>query len=618
LRHLHELLTPGGNLVFMDVASPQLWTEAVFGLTSGWWRFTDRDLRPLHPLLGRSRWETLLREAGFNETASLPGLLSPEGEGQMCLLARKPWCDDLAAAASSPAETSPGAPVEKSWLIFADASGLGDQLISRLRAAGVRCRVARRGARFAFEGPDAFTLRAEAPEDWKQFFLQCAGDAPPERLVYFWGLDEPRPGIEGDAPLMGIDALLHLIQAVETIKRPAKLRIDLVTRGAQPAGQVMNATAVAQAPAIGLLRVILNECPNVSGRVIDLAPEASASDQALLWNELLRDDAEREVAFRGEARYVRRLVPGQSSREERLDRTAPVRLESRERGHLDTLRFTPFTLRACGADEVLIEVRAAGMNLRDVLKALALYPGEAPDARVFGDEVAGVVTAVGSGVDHVAPGDKVFGLAIFGLASHALARGSDVRRIPDGLSFEEAATLPVVFMTAWHALQNVARMRKGERILVHAGAGGVGMAAVQIAHHLGAEVIATAGSPAKRALLETLGVKHAIDSRRADFADAVMEATGRRGVDVVLNALAAEAIPMGLSCLAEFGRFIEIGKRDIYQNARIPLRPLRRNASFHVVAMDAVFAGDRALRCRAVSAAPASSSPANTTASNRI
>src|SRR4029077_2377906 len=138
-------------------------------------------------------------------------------------------------------------------------------------------------------------------------------------------------------------------------------------------------------------------------------------------------------------------------------------------------------------------------------------------------------------------------------------------------------------------------IRKGERVLVHAGAGGVGMAAIQIARHLGAEVIATAGNPAKRTLLETLGVKHVIDSRRGDFTDAVMELTGKRGVDVVLNALAAEAIPMGLACLAEFGRFIEIGKRDIYQNSRIPLRPLRRNASFHVVAMDAVFAGDESL-----------------------
>src|SRR5258705_7333136 len=147
-------------------------------------------------------------------------------------------------------------------------------------------------------------------------------------------------------------------------------------------------------------------------------------------------------------------------------------------------------------------------------------------------------------------------------------------------------------MTSWHALKNVPRLRQGERVLIHAGAGGVGMAAIQIAHHLGAEVIASAGSPAKRALLETLGVKHVIDSRRGDFTEAVMKLTDRRGVDVVLNALAGEAIPMGLSCLAEFGRFIEIGKRDIYQNTRLPLRPFRRNASFHDLAMDAVFAGD--------------------------
>ena len=118
----------------------------------------------------------------------------------------------------------------------------------------------------------------------------------------------------------------------------------------------------------------------------------------------------------------------------------------------------PFTLPLCGPGQVLIEVKAAGMNFRDVLKALALYPGEAPDARIFGDEVAGIVKSVGAGVTHVAPGDRVFGIAAFGLATHTLARAGDVRRIPPDLSFDEAATLPVVFMTAWHALKNVARI----------------------------------------------------------------------------------------------------------------------------------------------------------------
>jgi acyl transferase domain-containing protein/SAM-dependent methyltransferase/acyl carrier protein len=587
LRNLHDLLAPGGSLVFMDVATPQLWTETVFGLTSGWWKFTDRDLRSVHPLLGRSQWEALLSKAGFSETASLPGLMGPFGEGQIAILGRKQFEDQPVTTG-----TDTAVPVEKSWLIFADEPCLGSSLGNRLREAGMRCRIVRRGKTFsATPETDAYTVRAEAPLDWQQLFTACANDAPPERIVYLWNIDTR---LDDDA-VLGTDAMLHLAQALATAMPTAKLRLDSVTRGAQPVGRDGEPTQVAQAPAMGLLRVILNEYPNYICRGIDLPPVPSEADKNFLWAELLRADSEREIAFRGQARYVQRLDRGRSRIEQNLDPTVPLRLESRERAQLDALRFAPFAQLSCGPGEVLIDVKAAGMNFRDVLKALALYPGEAPDARIFGDEVGGIVIAVGSDVTHVRPGDRVFGLAVFGLATRTIARGGDVRRIPDHLSFEEAATLPVVFMTSWHALNNVARLRKGERVLIHAGAGGVGMAAIQIAHHFGAEVIASAGSPAKRRLLETLGVKHVIDSRRGDFAEAVMELTDRKGVNVVLNALAGEAIPMGLSCLAEFGRFIEIGKRDIYQNSRIPLRPLRRNASFHVVAMDAVFAGDESL-----------------------
>jgi len=586
LRNLHDLLAPGGSLVFMDVATPQLWTETVFGLTSGWWRFTDRDLRSVHPLLGRSQWEAQLREAGFSETASLPGLMGRRGEGQIAILGRK---SSPSPSAKAPALVD-AAPAEKSWLLFADAGGIGESLGERLRETGVRCRIVRRGTAFSMADGDTFNLRIEAPDDWRELFAVCADDAPPERIVYLWNLDT-----QIDEPGMGTDALLHLVQALEATRPNARIRIDSITRGAQPVGRDPKPTSVEQAPAMGLVRVILNEYSNLVCRGVDLPPAPSEADGTLLWSELLRSDPEREVAFRGEARYVQRLDRGRPRIEQALDSAVPLRLESRERGHLETLAFGPFAQPTCGPGEVIIDVKAAGMNFRDVLKALALYPGEAPDARMFGDEVGGIITAIGAGVTHVKPGDRVFGLAVFGLATQTVARGSDVRRIPDGLSFEEAATIPVVFMTAWHALSNVARLRKGERVLIHAGAGGVGMAAIQIAHHLGAEVIASAGSPAKRDLLQTLGVKHVIDSRRGDFAEAVMELTNRRGVDVVLNALAAEAIPMGLSCLGEFGRFIEIGKRDIYQNSRIPLRPLRNNASFHVVAMDAVFAGDESL-----------------------
>jgi acyl transferase domain-containing protein/NADPH:quinone reductase-like Zn-dependent oxidoreductase/SAM-dependent methyltransferase/acyl carrier protein len=589
LSHVHELLTPGGTLMFVDVATQHLWLDVVFGLTHGWWRFTDYDLRPNHPLLHRAQWEKVMQKAGFSETTSLAGLQRVDGgESLIGLMARKEWIE--------PTEAAPDlgeAPVEKSWLILADRAGLGKQLAAELQRSGARCRLAYQGSSFDTDSTDSYMLRAEALEDWSALLEACSED-PPERFVYLWSLDDNLPGSGKDVAMLGTDGLFHLTKALEEFNPAAKRHMNLVTRGAQSVSSRPETLALAQSATVGLMRVVANEHPQFICRSIDLPTDGTAADLRLLWGELRQTDPEREVAFRGESRYVRRITRGLPTREQLSDTPVPLRLESRERGLLDSLRLSPFAIPACGAGEVMIEVKAAGMNFRDVLKALALYPAETADARIFGDEVAGIVRAVGSGVTHVKPGDSVFGLAVFGLSTHSLARAGDVLPMPKSLSFEAAATLPVVFMTSWHALNAVAHLQKGERILVHAGAGGVGMAAIQIAHHLGAEVIASAGSPAKRALLKDLGVRHVIDSRRADFAEAVMEITGGKGVDVVLNALAAEAIPMGLSCLAQFGRFIEIGKRDIYQNSRIPLWPLRKNASFHVVAMDAIFNGDEA------------------------
>jgi acyl transferase domain-containing protein/NADPH:quinone reductase-like Zn-dependent oxidoreductase/SAM-dependent methyltransferase/acyl carrier protein len=563
LGHIHSLLAPGGTALFLDTATPQLWTDSVFGLTSGWWRFRDRELRPNHPLLQRSQWERIFRQAGFTETDSLAGLHGRDGEGQIGLFAQKAISEE-AAADGMPSDPPNG----KSWLILADAGGMGDALARRLAESGAECMVAHKG---------------EKPIDWREVLANRL----PDRIIWLWSLD----ATIAEGSLMGTDDLLALTQALEDVAPSAKLRIDLVTQGAQePGGRPLS---VAQAPLIGFFRVVLSEHPNLVCRSTDLCADSTCSAGVdALWEELRREDSEREVALRGEARYVQRIARGIPERRQRLDASVPMRMTSRDPGVLDAVRFDAVTQPTCGPGEVLIDVKAAGVNFRDVLKALALYPADAPDARLFGDEVAGTVIAVGPGVDHVAIGDDVFGIAVAGLATHSLARGGDVRRIPHLLSYEEAATIPVAFMTAWHSLKHVARLRAGERVLIHAGAGGVGMAAVQIARYLGAEVIASAGSPVKRELLITMGVNHVVDSRRGDFAAEVMAITSGKGVDVILNSLAGEAIPMGLSCLAEFGRFIEIGKRDIYQNSRIPLWPMRRNVSFHVVAMDAVFNRD--------------------------
>ncbi|WP_159037105.1 SDR family NAD(P)-dependent oxidoreductase, partial [Streptomyces specialis] len=245
------------------------------------------------------------------------------------------------------------------------------------------------------------------------------------------------------------------------------------------------------------------------------------------------------------------------------------------------------TPAAPGPRDLLVRVRAAALNYRDVMLATGLLPPDAevpqPGGPAIGLECAGDVIATGADVTGFRPGDRVYALAPGAMASHVLVRAETAGRVPDGMTYAEAATLPVVFLTVHHALERLARLAPGETLLVHGGAGGVGLAALQYARYRGADVIATAGTSVKRDLLRALGVTHVLDSRRLGFAEHVLPATGGQGVDVVLNTLSGEAVTRSLEALRPCGRFIELGKRDVYANAPLPLRPLRATVAFHVL-----------------------------------
>ncbi len=261
----------------------------------------------------------------------------------------------------------------------------------------------------------------------------------------------------------------------------------------------------------------------------------------------------------------------------------PFRLESRKPGVLTNLAWHETRRADPEPGEIEVRVHAGGINFRDVMKALGTYPGRPQDLEWFGDDFAGVVERVGAGVDRWQPGDRVAGMAPYAFRSFATTDARFVFGLPASMPFEDAATIPTVFLTAHHALTDLARLQPGERVLIHAGAGGVGLAAIQVAQQLSLEIFATAGTPEKRALLRSLGVPHVMSSRTLAFADEIMAATDGRGVDAVLNSLAGDFIPRSLSVLAPFGRFIEIGKVDLYRNAKIGLQTLRQNISYHVL-----------------------------------
>lgn len=275
------------------------------------------------------------------------------------------------------------------------------------------------------------------------------------------------------------------------------------------------------------------------------------------------------------------------------DEDGPVayeHLECPQPGTLTALRFVPGTFAPPGEEEVIVRVTAAGLNYRDVMWALGLLPAEALERGFSGPhlglECTGTVVQTGARVSHVRPGQRVIAFASACLATCVRCPAHAVFALPAQLSLIQGAALPVAFLTAYYSLIHLARAVRGERVLIHGAAGGVGFAAVEIAQHQGLEIYATAGTPHKRSLLHRLGVSHVYDSRSLDFAAQIMADTRGRGVDVVLNSLYREGAQASLRLLAPFGRFIELGKRDIFENNALRLKLFKDNLSFYGVDVD--------------------------------
>ena len=267
-------------------------------------------------------------------------------------------------------------------------------------------------------------------------------------------------------------------------------------------------------------------------------------------------------------------------RANRLAATENLVLLQDEPGRLDSLRAVPCHREAPGPGEVEIETYAAGLNFKEVLYATGLLPDAESLGGRFGLECAGRISRVGEGVHARHPGEAVLVYAAGCMRSYAVVPQTQVMPLPAGLSFIEGATLPVAFITAYSALVSQAQLRRGETVLIHAAAGGVGLAAVQIARALGAHVLATAGSAHKREFLQKFGVAAVFNSRSVAFVEGVRAYTSGRGVDVVLNSLSGDLMQASLSCVAPFGRFIELGVRDIHAGATLDLRRFANGLGF--------------------------------------
>jgi acyl transferase domain-containing protein/acyl carrier protein len=489
-----------------------------------------------------------------------------------------------------------------SWLIFADRGGVGQELAARLASHDQHAFLISPGDTYCHLDEGHFQICPERPDDMRELLVAVGSEPLACRgVVHLWSLDTIPTEATTCASLassqnLGCITVLHLVQELTKVDWPVSPRLCLVTQGAQAVGMEGEAVAIAQSPLWGLGRVIINEHPQLGCKMVDLGA-TDVPPMQRLFEALWRDDAEEEIAFRGEVRYAHRLnrvslETIEPKPQERVNVTAhqPFYLKAATTGVLDHLALHETSRQAPGPGEVEIQVYTTGLNFRDVMKAMDIYPIEDDEIVQLGDECVGKIVALGDGVDNFKIGDEVVAIAPGCFSAFVTTSTALVVPKPVQLSFEEAATIPVVFLTAYYALHHLGRLAKDERILIHSAAGGVGLAAIQLAQRVEAEIFATAGSPEKREFVRSLGVTHVMDSRSLDFAEEVMTYTNGRGVDVVLNALAGDAIPKSLSVLGHYGRFLEIGKRDIYQNSKLGLRPFRNNLSFFAIDMGRWFA----------------------------
>ena len=467
----------------------------------------------------------------------------------------------------------------RSWLLI-DASDSADQLVAELSEAltsgGASTSVVSRpldaerqtdvaplqshfGGGGLNDGPNGVVVVTGAPGDDSDESFLSRGQ---EYVTYLVGIARELSELTGEAP-----------------------RLFVVTRGAASvrAGDLAN---LDQAGLRGLMRVIDSEHPHLSATQIDVDPQTGAAEVA---RQLLSGSEEDETAWRDGQWYTARLRPGPLRPDERLRAEIyhpndAMRLEIRTPGDLQTMEFVAFDRVPPGPGQIEVSITASSVNFADVLVTFGRYPSFEGQLPKLGTDFAGVVTAVGPDVTEHRVGDHVGGMSPNGCwSTYVTCDARLTAPLPAGLTDAQAAAVTTAHATAWHSLHDLARISATDKVLIHSGTGGVGQAAIAIAKAVGAQIFATAGSPERRKLLHDMGIEYVYDSRSTEFADQIRRDTAGYGVDVVLNSLPGAAQSAGLDLLSFGGRFVEIGKRDIYGDTRLGLFPFRRNLTFYAV-----------------------------------
>jgi acyl transferase domain-containing protein/NADPH:quinone reductase-like Zn-dependent oxidoreductase/acyl carrier protein len=546
---VRSIASKGASFVFADRA-PSAFNDFAFGLAEDWFAASQSADFPVGQLGTASQVEALLAELGF-AVSSVEEVETDEGT--------------LIVAVSQSQRSEAETAVEGRERLVAVAEPLSEQALAALFS-------------------DAAVVQATRAEE----ALEQLSDDPRSRICIAYLADRGRGQ---DVSALEVERLSRFKLLAEGLTRKAagfasRPRLIIVAPGGSPL-----AGANSDAANGGLwtfARVLQNEYDAIDIHLLD----AEGADAAGLVDRLATvPGANREWLSTDDGLMEIRAASGPfAATDATTTDFEAATIHQVTSGRVDSIVWQSCNRQEPGEDEVIIAVEAAGLNFRDVMWSMGLLPEEALEdgfaGATIGMEMAGRIERVGSAVTDLVAGDRVMGIGPAAFSTHVRVRRDGVTKFPDRLDFAAAATVPVTFLTAYYAMIQLGHIEAGETILIHGAAGGVGLAALQIAKLKGAIVIATAGTVEKRRFLEAVGADHIFDSRSLDFVSHVRGVTNGEGVDLVLNSLFSEAMERSLELVKPFGRFLELGKRDYYSDRKIGLRPFRRNISYFGIDAD--------------------------------
>ncbi len=475
----------------------------------------------------------------------------------------------------------------KTWLILAEKGENLDKLATYIQSSDINAMIVCLGESQTKIADNYF----EIPKKSKEDIQRLVKDISYEKIIYLVGSNTKR---QGDATQQTIDVCMPLLYLVQSMAKNKKAKIGVVTQSCQMVSPKDNMKDVNASSLWGLANVVENELSHINCQAIDVLQEEFEQHIELLFQELLSNHKDVDVAYRNEKRFIKQLSKkvfqeNVAQKQVPMGSDTPVKLELEQRGNLNSLQFHQTTRRSPGPSEVEIKLYASPINFKDLLKAMGELSTIATENTFFGEalgmEGAGKIVALGENVQDLHIGDEVIVPLSDSFRSYVTVATQLVVPKPKNLDFFQAPVL-LGFITAYYSFVEIAQMQKGEKVLIHNATGGVGLAAIQVAKWLGAEIFATAGSEEKRDYLRQLGIDHVMDSRSLHFIEEIKNKTNGYGVDVVLNALAGEIMNRSFELLAPYGRFLEIGKKDITEDNPLAMRPFNNNTTFAGVDID--------------------------------